>query len=813
MINLSLRNNFRAQLIVPVAIALLFMAASAIVFTVVNQRKSSNALNEQVKSSFSDIETSIGADMQGLSTQLDSKLLNMQEEAAHLLADASSKALQETATSVQMSLQKLRQQSGDNMAQLMAISAVNSVITKDFAALNAYVRNAHQNPDIVFLFYQDADKQPLTRFLNRKNEKLQSYLTGGKPDIDKIIQAGESDKDVVVFKQNIYSEEVQIGSVTLAMDMTQARKQAGEMSAQFDNLVNKNSALVKSVLDKESKNINNDLQTVINAVRQGIAEKSVKTIGDITARSDSLSGRTTYLFTLGAIIGFILVLVILLLNARSVLRLLGGEPNAMVRLARQIADGNLVVDIDGGKGIAGSLQAALYEMSEKLRRLIGKVVDEGRSLQSTSTELALASENMTGGAEQSAFKANAVAASTEEMSANMETITAASEQAAQNVNILATAVEEMTAAVQEIADNTEKVSAMTRNAVNSARGSSEKVNQLGEAAREISKVTEVITEISEQTNLLALNATIEAARAGEAGKGFAVVANEIKELAKQTANATGEIKAKIESIQSSTDETVVEITEITKVINNVNELVATVATAVEEQSVTAAEISRNVNAAAGGISEVNDNVSQATIVAREIARDIADVSQVSKETKEGSLLLQESSRELKEIAESISRETSQFNLGDTESKPSALRSISAARPLMRWSDGLSVGIPSIDQQHRKLVDMINALHQQMSSGSAREAVGKTLDSLLDYTANHFQYEEKLFAKHGYPQEADHKQIHGNMVKKVTEFQQQFTTGKKDISVELMEFLKDWLLNHIKKTDMQYGSFLRGKGVV
>jgi methyl-accepting chemotaxis protein len=69
---------------------------------------------------------------------------------------------------------------------------------------------------------------------------------------------------------------------------------------------------------------------------------------------------------------------------------------------------------------------------------------------------------------------------------------------------------------------------------------------------EISKVTETITEISEQTNLLALNATIEAARAGEAGKGFAVVANEIKELAKQTSDATQEIKRKIESVQAST---------------------------------------------------------------------------------------------------------------------------------------------------------------------------------------------------------------------------------------------------------------------
>jgi len=104
------------------------------------------------------------------------------------------------------------------------------------------------------------------------------------------------------------------------------------------------------------------------------------------------------------------------------------------------------------------------------------------------------------------------------------------------------------------------------------------------SAHAISKVTETITEISEQTNLLALNATIEAARAGEAGKGFAVVANEIKELAKQTNEATLDIKTKIEDVQVATDNTVADIEEISKVINNVNEIVVTITMAVGEQS-------------------------------------------------------------------------------------------------------------------------------------------------------------------------------------------------------------------------------------
>lgn len=224
-------------------------------------------------------------------------------------------------------------------------------------------------------------------------------------------------------------------------------------------------------------------------------------------------------------------------------------------------------------------------------------------------------------------------------------------------------------------------------------------------------------------------------------------------------------------------------------------------------------MSHNVTDAANGIGEVNENVAQASAVASEITRDIADVSQVSKETKEGSLHLQKRSEELKEIAENLSEETNHFDLGEIEQKKTARGPMSATRSLLRWSDSLSVGIDSIDSQHKKLVDLINELYMEMNSGSAKEAVGRTLANLIDYTGSHFQYEEELFAKHDYSEQEDHKLIHSKLVALVIEFQEQFQKGEKDVSLELMEFLKDWLVDHTKETDRQYGPFLRSKGVV
>ncbi len=656
------RNNFRAQLIVPVAIAFICIVISAIAFIIVAQKSNRAHLNKQIETTFVETEASIEKNLASLSRQLDSKLQRMQKETSKQLKEASTKALQQTAASVMANMQTMRKQSGNNLLHLMALSAINAVITRDFATLNGFVRSAHKNKDIVFLFYQDSNKKPLTRFLNRKNKKLVSYLPKGRPDITKIIQAGKNDPDVFVLSRNITSDGEIIGSVTLGMDITRAQQQARQMSARFNNLVNNNEKRINTILGKESKAINTELQTVVSKIQKDITKNAEKTVGDITRTSNRLAGRSRNLFIVGSLLGLTLILIILLLNARSILKLLGGEPATMVQLAKRIADGDLSTDEQTIKPTQDSLLASLNEMRDKLRRLVGKIVDEGDNLHSTSTELALAAEDMTNGAEQSATKADAVATATERMSKNMGTVTQASEQAAENVTMVATAIEEMTSAVQKIARNTDKARAMTKEAVEYADNSTEKVNQLGNAADEISKVTEVITEISEQTNLLALNATIEAARAGEAGKGFAVVANEIKELAKQTAEATGEIKHNISSIQSSTEATIAEITEISSVINNVNDLVTTIATAVEEQSVTAGEISNNVNEAANGIGEVNENVVQSSIVAGEIARDIADVSHVSRKAKEGSLRLQVSSRELNTISKNIRKETSQFHL-------------------------------------------------------------------------------------------------------------------------------------------------------
>lgn len=158
------------------------------------------------------------------------------------------------------------------------------------------------------------------------------------------------------------------------------------------------------------------------------------------------------------------------------------------------------------------------------------------------------------------------------------------------------AISEMTYSISSIARNTERAASISRSASEVADRGRASVTSLGNAAQHISGVVELIERIAAKTNLLALNATIEAARAGESGKGFAVVANEVKALARQTGDATKEIRQRLEEMRHATDLTVMEIAQIFSVISEVDDVNQEIARAAEEQSLATGDISRCVQA-------------------------------------------------------------------------------------------------------------------------------------------------------------------------------------------------------------------------
>jgi methyl-accepting chemotaxis protein len=310
----------------------------------------------------------------------------------------------------------------------------------------------------------------------------------------------------------------------------------------------------------------------------------------------------------------------------------------------------------------GELAMWFNSFIEKIQGIISEVAKNATQLTGASRTLTSISTEVSKGADQIASRAEAVTGAGEEMSNSMDSIAKSIDNSTGNINMVAAATEEMESTISDIARNAETARETTNKAVIQAGRVTGQINGLGSAALEIEKVIETITEISEQVNLLALNATIEAARAGEAGKGFAVVANEIKELARQTSEATGEIKKRVGAIQGSTKSTISEIETITKVVNNVNEIVVTIAAAIEEQTVATKEISGNVTQASMGMNDVNTSVAQGADATREIASDMSLMAFSISEMAQNSAKIRSSSVDLSSMAETLGSLVNRFKV-------------------------------------------------------------------------------------------------------------------------------------------------------
>jgi methyl-accepting chemotaxis protein len=231
---------------------------------------------------------------------------------------------------------------------------------------------------------------------------------------------------------------------------------------------------------------------------------------------------------------------------------------------------------------------------DKLQNVMRHVESNTRRVREASRQLLEDSRQITTNSGETSAQANAVAQATEQVNQNLQTVTHGAEG--------------MTSTIQHIASNARQATKVALQAVQAAEAANCTMAKLGASSVEIGAVVKVITSIAQQTNLLALNATIEAAGAGDAGKGFAVVAHEVKELARQTAKATDDIGHKISAIQTDTKSAVAVIATISEVINQISGISGTIASAVEEQSATTDEMTRNVSAAAQGAGNISANI-------------------------------------------------------------------------------------------------------------------------------------------------------------------------------------------------------------
>jgi methyl-accepting chemotaxis protein/hemerythrin len=428
--------------------------------------------------------------------------------------------------------------------------------------------------------------------------------------------------------------------------------------------------------------------------------------------------------------------------------------------------------------LSTAFNAMMNDMNQAMRKFfsVADLVRESVGLVQNTTSA------MVNAAEEVAMQSSTIATASEEMSATSADIARNCLYAAENSQKV---TEQTTSGAQIVRSSANVMENISQRVMQSSRT----VEGLGQRSDQIGAIVGTIEDIADQTNLLALNAAIEAARAGEMGRGFAVVADEVRALAERTTRATKEIAGMIKTIQAETKSAVSSMSEgvdqvrqgtegttrsgeaLEDILNMINELgiqISQIATAAEEQTATTSEITSNIQMITDVVGRNVDSAHSTTDATSKLAHQVDELHQL----------------------------VGRFKLASA----------------LAWDSSFSTGVQKFDDQHKVLFNMVNDLHDAMQQKRTKEAIGQILRGLADYTVSHFADEETAFAKTRYPDEANHKLLHKNLVDQVVELIGKFQSGETVLSQDVITFLQKWLIEHIKGQDKQYGPHLIKNGI-